>query len=285
MLFDRASDAKISLLTLASLMVLIGAAGRSEIGWAAPDGDDYLQALKIANAKIERTQQRVAHPGTGRAAVIASALTSAMPERLSLKPYQVGETWEVAAWQADPTAMRMTSDPRHLESGKGRVGIFKYRVAEVKESPTRQVVFEITQRDAHGQTVVDPQVDRITLTMNETYEQARKSYAMKNHPDPIHVAPSGLRSAMTRLELFPLDIPEVITAEASQPKSLPELPEALREIARQSEFKPDLGRSVWYSQDDFFGRGIDILWQLNDPWPAYIKTSQGVSILISRGGS
>jgi len=77
-------------------------------------------------------------------------------------------------------------------------------------------------------------------------------------------------------------VPDVFTARSDEAIGTPELPKGLRQVASRSGFRIDPSTTKAFEQDDFFGRGVRILWKQGDPWPAYLKTPQGVSILLSK---
>jgi hypothetical protein len=242
--------------------------------------DAYQAALKAADKKVQRQKSLNSQS--------ANALSSSLIRNLFGRYYQVGDNWDVAAWSFDNTMARMTTDPAHLESKGGRGGVFHYQVIEVKNAPKPEVVIQVTQREEFGLHKQDARVQALKLSMNDTMLQSQKTYVMTDRSGAtrsIKVSPDGIHSAITGLELFPLDVPELLTAESTQASSVPELPEGLRGIASQAGYHPAPGKCLWFEQDDFFGRPIQAMWQSGDPWPAYLKTSSGVSILIRKGAS
>jgi hypothetical protein len=237
---------------------------------AAMSEADYLSALSVAQGKVERTRS------TART---ASAVSSTIVRNLLGRYYEVGDSWDVAAWNFSETQMRKTQDPEQLRRHANAFGRFHYTVRSVKSGPNPEVVIDVTQLEA-----ADPAVERLTLTMNDRLVQSAKEYRMRDG----RVAPAnahGIHSSATILELLPLDVPDVDTAERRDATALPELPEEARAVAARAGYSPELSRSVWFEQDDFFGRAVDVLWQKGDPWPSYIKTPGGIAILLGRSGS
>jgi hypothetical protein len=264
-------------LTVASAFVI---SLNSPLSRADYSESDYQAALKIAQAKVARQKSLNSQS--------INALSSSLIRTLFGRYYQVGDQWDVAAWSFDNTMARMTNDPDHLESKGGRGGVFHYEVVQVKPGPKPEVVIQVSQREQYGMKKPDARVQVLKLLMNDTMTQSQKTYMITERSGAvkaIRVSPDGIHSAITNLEMFPLDVPELITADSKQAASTPELPEGLRSVATQASFKPDLPHSLWFEQDDFFGRPIQAMWQQGDPWPAYYKTSNGVSILIHKGAS
>jgi hypothetical protein len=194
----------------------------------------------------------------------------------------------VLAWSFDHTMARMTSDPASLDMKGGKGGVFHYEVISVKNDPKPEVIIHVTQREELGVKKPDARVVSLQLLMNDSMNQSAKTYLIKDSQGVakrIPVSPDGIRSSITPLELFPLDVPELITAESKEASSMPELPVGLKPLATQAGFSTSPDHGLWFEQDDFFGRPIQALWKQGDPWPAYYRTSNGVSLLIRKGAS
>jgi hypothetical protein len=242
---------------------------------AAMSEQDYLKALKIADQAVARKKSTQAN---------ASSLSSSLIKSLFGRYYQVGDTWDVAAWQIHSSKMRMIGSPEGLKDQIGHGGIFHYEVLNVKTGIQPQVTLQVTQLQSHGLPIVDSKVTRLLLTMNDQLVQSKKTYFLKSNPSQgVDASPEGIHSKITSLELFPLDVPEVAFSERQTISTLPTLPNLIQDFSNQIGFKPDLGKSFWFEQDDFFGRPVQILWQQGDPWPSYFKTPGGIAILIRKG--
>lgn len=279
MLVEPRTSAKI-----AFLLVTCGL-GSTHSGFASTSENEYRQSLQIAEQKVARS--KILLQSGNLSADSSSALSSPTVARFFGRPYRVDDTWVVAAWQSNPGIARMTSDPQSLRGDKGKVGLFQYRVIEVKNSPVPEVSISIRQLNSRETPapVIDERVEKILLKMNDSTIQTHKSYVFKTSDGSreVTVAPEGLRSRITQLELFPLDVPEVASAAAVSANAFPELPQALQAFFKQRDTALDLGRTLRVEQDDFFGRPVTILWQQGEPWPAYLKTTQGIAILIAKG--
>lgn len=237
---------------------------------------EYLNALQVASQKVAR--QKAAENTAG-------ALSSNMLIQLQGRYYRKGDTWEVAAWQFDANIARRLDDREMLKPTMRKGGVFRYEVIDVKPGNT-EATLKVTQVRSRGLDLADANVESLTLVFNDKQIQTQKAYRLKDSGETVVASPNGLRSSATRtsLELFPLDAPEVNTAERLD-AHMPELPTQIKEFADAQGWKPNLAQSVWFEQDDFFGRPVQMLWQKGDPWPAYFKTPQGVAILLSKGDS
>ncbi|MGK5084229.1 hypothetical protein WDW37_13115 [Bdellovibrionota bacterium FG-1] len=239
---------------------------------------DYRRALKIAEKKATRIKNRKK--------INESALTTSLVELLFGHPYQKGDNWMVAAWTFENPMARMTGDPSQLSLQTQQNGVFIYEVISASLHPAHEVKIRITQLESSEIKKPDPRVIALSLRMNNSMQQSEKTYLMEDRQGLrqwVPVSPEGLHSWITPLELFPLDVPELVTADSRTVQTLPRLPPSIQETALRFGFGPDLARSHWYEQDDFFGRPIQALWQQGDPWPAYYRTNNGIAILIKKG--
>ncbi len=263
----------------ALLAVFLLSTGLDTMARAEMSEADYQAALKIAQKKASRTQQL--------RGALSSALSTSLITQLYGQNYKVGDQWDVVAWSYDQTVARMTEEPSQLAMTGGKGATFHYEVVNVKSGSQPEITLRITQRKALNLAVLDPHVDSLKVVMNDKMTQNNKTYVLKSGAGrlrEVQVSANGIKSSITSLELFPLDVPELSTAESARAHSLPKLPAGLQNILSQVSYQPDLSKSLWFEQDDFFGRPIQALWQQGDPWPAFLKTSNGVSILI-RGNS
>lgn len=247
---------------------------------AAMSPEAYMEALKFADQAVQKKKARQA-----QAVSSASALSSSIVLNRVGRKYQVGDQWDIAAYQSESTRLKNTADAASQEDRFGQVGIFHFEVKSITSGDRPEMTIQVTQREAFGQKPVDAWVKHLTLTLNPNLVQVAKSYTFVDRPESYHVNPNGVRSRLSKLELFPLDVPDVVTAESSKPAQVPALPENLRPVAKSGGFDVDLQKSLWFEQDDFFGRPVEILWQRGDLWPTYVKTPQGIAILIRKGGA
>jgi hypothetical protein len=239
---------------------------------------EYIAALKTAQQKIERERAANAAHADGNN---SNALSSSLLTKLMGRYYRVGDKWEVAAWNFDNAAMRRTDQPEYLTSKPRRGGVFRYEVVDVRTGAEPQAVIQVTQLNAHGLKPVDGKVERLILTMNDRMLQSEKAYQIAGRI--TRVSPNGIRSSLTPLELYPLDVPELVTAIQLEPEKMPELPPEIARVVGSR--KPDLSQSLWFEQDDLFGRPIQALWERGNPWPSYFKTTHGVAVLLRKDES
>lgn len=293
MLFDRTVAAKVSFVKFGAaacgLLALATTAGGDETARAAERSgveNDYARALRIAQRHVERKRnvQNALSPQSEVAAVANRPMRGAADAyaRFRGSEYRVGDTWTVAAQQALPTAMRRTSEPGLLEPSLGPVVLFRYRVVALEPN----LRLEITQAEQPGTAPADARVEKITIEVNAATEQVSKSYHFRGKQRPAKVSPEGIRSRVSPLELYPLDVPEILTAEISDAKEFPSVPPRLRDTATRlgASLSPPSREAKWMEQDDFFGRPVQLLWRPGDPWPAYLKNAQGLAVLLPTRG-
>jgi hypothetical protein len=241
------------------------------------DQSAYRDALRIADEYVKKQKAVQADAG---------ALTTSMVKQLYGRYYEVGETWEVAAVHIDSSQMRRTGDPAQLRDREDRVGLFRYEVKKVTGGAKPEVLVHVTQLARDGLRPIDAKISTVVIKVDDQLRENDKTYVTAGPAAMVMAGNTGaLKSRATPLELYPLDVPDVVTADHATAASLPELPASLRALAARAGWHPDLGRSTWFDQSDFFGRPLQFLWQQGDPWPTYLKTPNGVAILIRKGGN
>lgn len=252
------------------------------ISYASSPSGSYVAALQIAQRKAER--QRLAQEIANTPATASHSAHSGYARAIGRK-YKVGETWDVIAWRLDRPISRMTNQEEHLRTLVRESGIFRYEVLSLSSDASPNITLRVTQIEGDNVRKVDPQVDHLILTLTDQMVEKQKVISFVDRPNPVAVSHQGLRSGelQTLLEVFPLDVPEVLTAERAMIRQLPELPQKVQEFVANTGFKPDFSQSTWYLQDDFFGRPIEALWERESPWPTYLRTSNGIALLIRRG--
>jgi len=243
------------------------------------------QGLDLAQKKISR-QKRFSHEALLSARLHGGHNFSALEVGTASifgRGYKVGDTWDVAAWQIQSATMRKMSDPDMLSPNVRSGGTFHYEVTSVKPGDDSEITVKVTQTAQDGMKMLDHHIDGMFMTFCDHGVQSDKSYAVRGLTHLVPVSPEGLRGKNTQMELLPLDVPEVSTAERSQVTSLPTLPTEIQNFAEKIGYQPNLSKSTWMEQDDFFGRPVQMLWEKGNPWPSYMRTANGISILIRKG--
>jgi hypothetical protein len=285
--FKSIKRRKISALSFGSALCLIlatsplvSSASSSEAANDTGYDAGYQAALKLAQKKVAKQKQFNSQSG--------SALSTSLIRNLFGRMYQVGDSWDVASWsETNPMAMK-SSDAESVAHRRGRTALFHYEVVSVQPAPNQQIVLRVTQVESQAVKKIDPRVTSLKLVFNDRMLQGRKTYEMVDSQGAtrlIAVSPNDMHSAITPMEMFALDVPELVTADSRRAQAMPELPDALRALKSGSGLRFDASRALEFEQDDFFGRPVNAIWQQGDPWPAYLKTSNGISILISKGAS
>jgi hypothetical protein len=261
----------------AASAVLLGSLVFSPLSQAEMSHSDYLTALKIADQHVQRQKALRAEDGAG-------ALSTSLARELMGRFYQVGDTWDVAAVHVASSMMRRTADPHQLTDRADEVGLFRYEVVEVKNGANPEVIIHVRQLEENGFKVVDKRVEKMVLKASAKLEQSAKSYVYAGQQS-VRTGQALAASTVTAMELFPLDVPNVLTAQREKGKAIPALPASLAGAVRNFAYSVQPSSTAWFEQDDFFGRPVQFLWQQGDPWPAYLKTPQGVAVLVRKGGA
>ena len=239
----------------------------------------YAKALGIAQSKVIRDHAADANR--------AGALATSSSAILFGRPYQKGDSWQIAVWRINQAqemlrpnpvvAASELRDPTLAESG-----LFRFKVVNATQGATPTIEIEITQLKEAGFALIDPVVDKIVITGDRGFRQLSKHYYLRDRSEPVEVSPNGVRMTKSIIDLLPLDFISIDNAVREELRAPPRLPKQLREFARKISFAPDPKQSVWLEQDDFFGRPIQALWQHGNPWPSYIRTANGIALLVKK---
>lgn len=246
--------------------------------WASMPQSDYLKALQIADQHVRKQKAAQAMEAQGATALISDGHFNPLEY-----PYQAGQKWIVAAQRTESSIMRRTDDPSQLAKRAESIGFFQYEVVQVTRGEKPKLALKITPIAYDGIEPVDTRVNELSLTVDGQFRQVAKAYKVAGRAEPIAVNPDGIRSRLSPMELYPLDAPSIFGVSAEAVTAQPELPGKLAEIAKKQGFALDPGKSHRFDQDDFFGRGVEFIWQKGDPWPAYMKTPMGVAVLVRKG--
>ncbi len=237
---------------------------------------DALSAAERKSSRINHVQQSESFNSNNSENAFTSSTSTLAIKNLYGRYYSIGDHWDVYAWQLNHSTFPLKRTPLDQnEVGEG--GLFHYEVVQLKNGIFPQIIVKITQKEA-----IDSRISQLMITFTDQFVQTEKIYHFKGSDQGIPVIANGIRSRISPFELYPLDVPDIETAEQSVPKTLPQLPLQIRKAAELDGYKPDLSQSAWFEQDDFFGRPVHVLWQKGNPWPSYIRTQSGIAILKNR---
>jgi len=239
--------------------------------------DYYLDALKIADQHVQKRKARI------WTAAFAPAL-SLIQARFG-RSYRVGDFWEVAAEQRVASMAKRTSDRENSKEQSGVMGIFRYEVIEIREGEKSEAVIRITQLAKWGVKVVDPNVQSLTLQMDQDPGiQAAPRQLTLFERTASRTSSKRISFQSSMLEFFPLDFSDPIHSQHGEPATWsPPLKGQLLKLAKQSGWKLNISSTVVFEESDFFGRPVKFFWQAGSPWPSYLETPQGFAILLSQG--
>jgi hypothetical protein len=222
----------------------------------------YREALRIADQHVKKTHLMTQS---------SSALSIPLIQKIKGDFYRVGESWDVEVFQF----LQNPNTPLGNTERKGRIARFHYEVVGVTPGEKPKVDLRVTQ----VAPLLDAKVKALEIEAEvggQEIEQVKKYYLLQNSSQIVLVSPEGLRSPITPIELFPVDFPNVSTLDEAPFKGELTLPKPLK-----AHFDP--AQSLHFDGDDFLGKPLDVVWQHGDPWPAYMRTSLGVSVLLRNG--
>ncbi len=234
--------------------------------------EEYSRALSIAQRKIEK-RSASALLAQSRGGVNSALSHSPGPPGNAPVRYKVGDTWDVAAWHYGIGA-------NTARFSVAASGIFRYQVTAVDE--LGRATIEVAELPSSNTRLIDPAVQKVRLQLGAALG-ASKTYLVAGRR--VGVTTDGLKSTASALEAFPLDPPRTDLADSTEAPDLDDFPASVNEGAKKYgvDLAALVGSAHWYSQEDFFGRGIDFVWKDGEPWPTVLRTSGGVAVLIRKG--
>ena len=244
------------------------------MSWASSE-KRYLSSLQYASQKVLLKKQKTSSPLALSASMLAAHLG---------RPYQIDESWLVLSFIDESVMMRGVALSPGAASAPFRGGLFEYRVKEIRTGFQPEISLSIQQVSHPNFPTIDSRVKQLLIVLDEQLSQKKKFYAMSTHPHLISVPVEGVGDFLSPISFYPLDLPQIMTAQPSTQPQEPHFPQSLQRLIHPYSWQVNLGRAIEYEQEDFFGRPIDILWERGKPWPSYIKTPRGISILVESGG-
>lgn len=288
---SRASEARIRISLVIVAVGAVVAAGALALPANAMSEQEYFEALRAVNERVEKLRERRSGLDAARSAARPEGDAGVAGVQglrgLRTRAYQVGDSWTVIAMKSEEqrvAALKMAPDAAPRPAPE--LGVFRYTVVEAPER-SGEIEIRVEPQASHGISLPDSRVRSLTLRADASFLQKAKVYAFGrggSRERRVPVSPDGIRSNVTPLELFPIDLPRIELGEGRRVAELPELPAGIARVARESGYDPKPGDGLWFEEQDFFGRPVELFWRQGDPWPAYIKTPQGLAILVSKGG-
>ena len=200
-------------------------------------------------------------------------------EALLGRAYKVGDEWDTVVFY------KLTRiNPETVASGEsdvnaaGKMTAFHYAVTQINP-----LQIEVTESSAQGLPTSDPSIAKVTLVFDTDFREVSKTYLGTNGSTQSAFI-GGIRSRNVPLEKFEIDSPDLMQAEKipfrGSDELLATLPKPLSTLAAVNGFHYDVVGANWMTSEDGFGRSVDLLWQSGKPWPTYVKSARGFSILL-----
>ncbi len=244
----------------ALLLLLSFVSGASAVSaHAAMPDNQYLAALKIANAKVARQHTRTR--------TLSALVLAPLSDQLSGRIYKTGDTWEVVAFPLMTPIMAKNSAAGTRETRTGAGVVLSYKVLSSEPGKTRILITPIErlglkpQNGAAGRTV--------ELVLDAEYRTISETFSGPPAPSRTSV-----------LELLPLTLPDLQQADPVETAAIGELPQAVIEFAHQHGLSLEQTGGRAYEAEDPFGRGISLAWAKGALWPSFIRTQNGVAFLL-----
>lgn len=242
--------------------------------------DYYTDALDAAQQFVARQKSKQLLKQMRANGEQAQALsTAALRFGLVLSPtapnYKVGDQWNVISHEI----MKMTAN--EIESESGKSALFNY---EVLSSDSSGVRIRVTPQVGYGLYSADPNVRYMDMYYSPDLKLLKKAYKLRSWGDEIEVSPDNLRIGVSPMEGYPLELPQITDADKdSTCDSTPQLPPKMKQAADQAHYTGFPVISPCWQNYDLFGRHVQSVWPIGQVFPSYMKSTQGISILVSQG--
>jgi hypothetical protein len=230
---------------------------------------DYVnQALEKRKAKLLALTADLVETGSGPV------------ESLSGHAYRAGDEWDTVSYYSIQNALP-GGEARTDFAPRGKISSFHYRVVAV--APLK---IEVTETTKFGARKTDPKVASVTLDYDTDFHEIGKSYRLING-QTVNAFVHGMHSRGLPLEIYEIDAPDVTSADPVAYQAPEELiasmPTELAAIAHALKFTYDAPETRSMQTVDGFGRAVEFVWPKGSPWPAYVKTERGISLLVGSG--
>ena len=234
----------------------------------------YLASLHDASDKVRMKKQKNS---------LSQALSTSLILKLLGRYYQIGDRWRVLSWIYQHSLLPKLQPSQAESPSFSAGGLFEYEVRDIKPGLKPEITVSITQIAHPELPPVDPQVKELLITLDDQLMEQKKLYVLTHPNHTLSIPSGGVGPSLSPLGLYPLELPDVLSAEENQKPPLPELPPPLQKWANRFSWKMNRARTTAFQQDDFFGRPIEFFWEKGQPWPSYLKTPRGISLLIESG--
>lgn len=165
------------------------------------------------------------------------------------------------------------------------VYLFRYRVLGVTKNVFDRVMrevaeIEITQTTPpeHAELFAPDRVDehepKLVFTLNDLLDPIEETLFNSEYPDGYTVEVNQQSSLNTGSSVYPHTIPRILVQGSGS--AAPEVPPDLADIL--AVFDPGWASRTFQRYD--FDNGDVVFWARGDLWPFFVRTAQGVGVLI-----
>lgn len=200
--------------------------------------------------------------------------------------YRAGDTFYVAFRFDHRLDMAMTAPEISLErKAASEVYLFRYRVLGVTKNVFDRVMREVAEIEVtqatpteHAELFAPDRVDehepRLVFTLNDLLDPIEETIYNSEYPNGYTVEVNQKSSLNTGSSVYPHSIPRILVQGSGT--GAPEVPPDLADIL--AVFHPTWTEREFQRYD--FDNGDVVYWAKGDLWPFFIRTSQGVGVLV-----
>ncbi len=200
--------------------------------------------------------------------------------------YRPGDTFYVAFRFDHRSDMAMAAPELATErKTASEVYLFRYRVLSVTKNVFDRVMREVAEIEVtqatppeHAELFAPDRLDqhepRLVFTLNDLLDPIEETIFNPEYPDGYTVEVNQKSSLNTGSSVYPHTIPRILVQGSGA--AVPEVPPDLADIL--AVFDPGWQSRTFQRYD--FENGDLVFWAKGDLWPFYIRTSQGVGVLV-----
>lgn len=200
--------------------------------------------------------------------------------------YRTGDTFYVA-FRFDHRSDMAMAAPEIAPDRKAasEVYLFRYRVLGVTKNVFDRVMREVAEIEVtqatptdHAELFAPDRVDehepRLLFTLNDLLDPIEETIFNAEYPDGYTVEVNQKSSLNTGSSVYPHSIPRILVQGSGS--AAPEVPADLADIL--AVFDPGWASRTYERYD--FDNGDVVFWARGDLWPFFIRTGQGVGVLV-----
>jgi hypothetical protein len=247
---------------------------RAQADWTPSDYQMLIQSAEkyVEKQRAKQELHQMAIHGQNTNVLSLAAMNLGLSTSPSAPTYKTGQEWNVVAYQELPLA----ASENTLQNG--RSAAFHFQV--ISSDPSTGLRIRVRPITAYGLSNVDSKVQYADFIYSNDLKLTAKYYKLRGYRDPIPLSPDNFKVGVSVMEGYPLELPQITDAEKDDSCNMqPALPSTFKKAIDQAGYAAFTTTDTCWMNADFFGRSIQSIWPETQPFPTYLKTTQGYAVL------